>query len=54
MAQSTHTPEVPKYGQPAPIARLFGWFMIAALGAFLIKQRFDCSLRNANGHGVFI
>ena len=38
MAQSTHTPEVPKYGQPAPIARLFGWFMIAALGAFLINN----------------
>ena len=39
MAQSTHTPEVPKYGQPAPIARLFlNWFMIAALGAFLINN----------------
>ena len=38
MAQSMQTPEIPKYGQPAPIARLFGWFMIAALAAFLINN----------------
>ena len=38
MAQFSQTPEVPRYGQPAPIARLFGWFMIAALGAFLINN----------------
>ena len=33
-----HTPDVAKYGQPAPIARLFGWYMIAALAAFLINN----------------
>ena len=38
MAQFSQTPDVPRYGQPAPIARLFGWFMIAALGAFLINN----------------
>ena len=38
MAQFSQTPEVPRYGQPAPITRLFGWFMIAALGAFLINN----------------
>ena len=38
MAQVSQTPDVPRYGQPAPIARLFGWFMIAALGAFLINN----------------
>ena len=38
MAQSMHTPDVAKYGQPAPIARLFGWYMIAALAAFLINN----------------
>ena len=38
MAQYSQTPDVPKYGQPAPIARLFGWFMIAALAAFLINN----------------
>lgn len=38
MAQSMHTPDVAKFGQPAPIARLFGWYMIAALAAFLINN----------------
>lgn len=38
MAQSMHTPDVAKSGQPAPIARLFGWYMIAALAAFLINN----------------
>ena len=38
MAKSTQTPEVPKYGQPAPFARLFGWLMIAGLAAFLINN----------------
>lgn len=32
------TTEVPRAGQPALVARLFGWSMLAALGAFLVNN----------------
>ncbi|NOX73502.1 MAG: permease, partial [Alphaproteobacteria bacterium] len=38
MAVTDELAEIPQFGEPAPIARIFGWSIIGALAAYLINN----------------
>ena len=41
MTTDATQPELNRYGDPAPLTRIFGWAMLAALAAFLINNVLD-------------